>query len=169
MAITAQSLKGEFRQVAIEPIAIQAGDVIQQVGSQLIVTRDGQVIATRELTGESVSFTSVVSDSQVISSAVFFRSLPVSGVLATLLAPHKNNATGIITFPFSDGDSIELASIEEGMNVTNYLDTNNVIAKHVLIRKTLLNSPDGTDLHTMVGATCSMDCNANQPMSVRID
>ena len=169
MTITAQSSKGEFRQVAIQPLAVQSGDSIRQIGNQLIVTRDGQVIATRELSGESVSVTSIIDDSQVISSAIFFRSLPVSGVLATLLAPHKNNATGIITFPFSDGDSIELASIEEGMTVTNYLDTNNVIAKHVLIRKTLLNSPDGTDLHTMVGATCSMDCNANQPMSVRID
>lgn len=169
MTVIAQNQKGEFRQLAIEPLVVQPGDSVQQIGHQLIVTRDGNVVATRDLTGESASAPTTVTESQVVSSAIFFRSLPVAGVLATLLSPSRNNATGIITFPFSDGDSIEIASIEEGMSATNYLDTNNIIAKHVLIRKTLLNSPDGTDLHTMVGATCSMDCNANQPMSVRID
>lgn len=93
----------------------------------------------------------------------------MSGSMATLLTPRKNLGSGIITFPFSDGDSIEIPSGAAGMELTNYIDTTNVLAKHILIRKTLLNSPDETNLTTMVGATCAVDCNANQPMSVRVD
>ena len=163
------SQKYDWQSTAISPpLNLIVGDTITHVGNQIVVTRSGVVVETRTI-GALAAVSETVAESQTITSAIFLRMRPVSGVVATLIDVSKNTSTGAITGLFSDGNSLEFANGAQIMSETDYIDTDNVLCKHVLMRKTMLNSPDETNLTTMVGATCTVDCNATQPMSVRVD
>jgi len=165
----AQSQKGEFRQVEILPVQVLPGDLVQQVGNQILVIRGGNVIATRDLTGPSVSVPMSVTEKQTISKAIFFRSAPVPGTVATLTNVVKNTTSGSIRFIFSNGNDREFSSGAQVMTETDYIDTSSKMAEDVLIRKTLINSPDETNLTTCVGGKCSIDMNATQPFTLTVE
>lgn len=168
--IIAKTSDGEFRRIALDSqIVIQAGDSINVVGSQIIVTRAGVVVGTRNLVGPDVAIPVTADHQQVISSAVFFRRYPVAGKLSTMIAVEKNTSSGSITFSYSDGTQLEFASGASVIEATDYIDTEPTLGQHILARKAMLNSPNETNLETMVGATCAIDCNATQPVSIRID
>jgi hypothetical protein len=167
MIIGSTSIPGEFRQAALnEPLVVQVGDTVQVIGNQVIVTRGSNVVATRFMTGEVETVPLGAEQNEVLDRVMFFWRPKMPGVVATQLPPRKNTTTGAITFPYSDGNELEFSSGQQALDATAYLDTDNTVAKHFLIRKTLLNSPDETNLTTMVGATCTIDCNATQPVSV---
>lgn len=167
MTITAQSAKGEFRQVEIQPLSLLPGDQVQQVGNQLIVIRGGQVVATRDLTAESSSAPLTVQDAQTVSKALFFKEFPVAGTVVTLTDVTKNTSTGSVTFKFSNGDQREFATLEQAVTETNYIHTQPTLAEDILIAKSAALSPDGTDLHQLVGVKCAVDVNALQPVTVQ--
>lgn len=166
MTAIAQSTKGEFRQVAIQPLSLLPGDIVQQVGNQLIVTRNGQVVATRDLTAESTSAPLTIQDAQTVSKALFFKEYPVAGVVVTLTNVSKNTSTGSVAFTFSNGSQRIFDSQEQGVSETNYIHTQPTMAEDMLIAKTFALSPDGTNLHQLVGVKCAVDINANQPVTV---
>lgn len=169
MTILAPTDKGEFRAVSLDsPVVVMPGDSCQVVGNQLLIIRNGNVIATRNLTGPDVAASLEVTEQRLIESAIFFRRKPVAGVVATLTGVHKA-PSGIISFRFSNGNEIQFASGADAITQTDYLDTTTEVAEHVLIRKTMLNSPDETNLTTVVGGKCSIDFNANAPVTLTVD
>lgn len=170
MTILAPTDKGEFRAVALDlPVMVQPGDECRVVGQQLLILRNGNVIATRNLTGPDTAAPLAVTEAKLIDSAIFFRRTPVPGVVSTLTAVVKNLSTGSITFKFSNGNEQEFPSGASAIALTDYLDTTNEVAEHILIRKTMLNSPDETNLTTVVGGKCSIDFNANAPVTLTIE
>lgn len=167
---TVAGLKGEFRQVSLnESIVVLPGDTASISGNQMIVTRNGQVVAVRILTGEAVIVPLGADYQEVIDRVMYFWRAPVAGIVATLTNVVKNLTTGAIRFDFSNGSQREFANGAAAIAETDYLDTSPTIAEDVLIRKTLVNSPDETNLHTVVGGKCSIDMNANNPVTLTID
>jgi hypothetical protein len=138
------------------------------IGSQLVITRNGSVIATRKIVGPHVAAPLGADHNESINHVLYFWRPPVAGKMATMTNVRKS-ATGAITFDYSDGIQLEFTSGANVIEVTDYIDTDPTLAQHILARKALLNSPDETNIETMVGATCAIDCNATQPVSVRID
>lgn len=167
MTTIAQSPKGEFRQVEIQPVSLQPGDLVQQVGNQLIITRNGQVIATRELSGDSVSVPTAIEAHQVIDKAIFFRSYPVAGIQSTITGAVRN-PNGSVMFSFASGSQREFTSVEQALTQVQYLDAEAATAEDMLILKTLRRSPDGANLENCVGAQVSVDFNANEELVLTI-
>ena len=167
MTTIAQSPKGEFRQVEIQPVSLQPGDQVQQVGHQLIVTRNGQVVATRELSGDSASVPNAIEAYQVIDKAIFFRSYPVAGIQSTITGAVRN-PNGSVMFSFASGSQREFTSVEQALSQVQYLDAEPATAEDMLILKTLRRSPDGANLENCVGAQVSVDFNANEELVLTI-
>jgi hypothetical protein len=170
MTILAPTDKGEFRAMSLDsPVVVMPGDTCRVVGNQLLVIRGGNVIATRNLTGPETSAPLTITEQKTIESAIFFRRDPVAGVVATLTNVIKNTTTGSIRFQFSNGNEQEYPDGAAAISGTDYLDTTSKTAEDVLIRKTMLNSPDETNLTTVVGGKCSIDFNANAPVTLTIE
>jgi len=167
MTITAQSPKGEFRQVDIQPLSLMPGDEVRQVGNQLIVLRGGQVIATRDLTAESTSVSVAVDVEQVVTKAIFFRSYPMAGIQATITGAVRN-PNGSVMFSFASGSQREFTSVEQALQQVQYLDAEPATAEDMLILKTLRRSPDGANLENCIGAQVSADFNANEEIVLTI-
>jgi len=166
MTVIAQNQKGEFLQVAIEPLAVQPGDSVQQVGNQLIVTRGGQVVAIRNLTGDTASVSSIVESGQVIDRAIFFRSYPVPGQSQVLQSVNRNTATDEVSFNFADGNSSIFPSWEQAKQDLQALDSTPEFAQKILMYKSIANSPDGTNMTTMVGVQCAVNFQAAVPIAL---
>lgn len=161
--------RGEFRQITIAPMVILPGDVRQIVGNQLLIIRNNTVIATYDLSQSSTPVSLDVLSPELVSQLIYFQEKPIMGQVVTLTDVRKNTATGSITFQFSNGSNREFSDAAQILSETNYLDTAPGVAEDMLIRKTIVNSPDETNLHTMVGAKCSIDLSANQPVTVTVD
>lgn len=166
MTITAQSPKGEFRQVEIQPVSLLPGDMVQQIGNQLVVIRGGQVVATRDLTAESSVVPLEVTEAQTVSSAIFFRSRPVPGQSQVLNDVQRNTETGEVTFLFSDGNSTIYPSWEVARQELSVLDSSPEFAQKILMYKAITNSPDGTNMTTMNGVQCAINFQAAVPIAL---
>jgi len=166
MAVIAQNQSGEFRQVAITPLVVRAGDSVQQIGNQIVVIRDGQVIATRELSGESVSVPSVVDADHVIDRAIFFRRNPVAGQSVVLTRVAENQSSGIITFFFSNGNSREFSDWENVGTSLGVRDQESTLAENILAYKSFVNSKDGTNKTTMQDVNCAVNFEAGTPIAL---
>jgi hypothetical protein len=167
MPVIAQNHLGEFRQIGIDPVSVQPGDLVQQIGNQLVVSRGGHVVATRDLSGESVSVASEIDAHQVIDKAIFFRSYPVAGIQATITGAIRN-PNGSVMFSFASGSQREFTSVEQALTQVQYLDAEAATAEDMLILKTLRRSPDGANLENCVGAQVSADFNANEEIVLTI-
>lgn len=167
MTIIAQNQNGEFRQIGIDPVSVQPGDSVQQIGNQLVVSRGGQVVATRDLSGQSVSVASEINVHQIIDKAIFFRSYPVAGIQATITAATRN-PNGSVLFSFASGSQREFTSFEQALQQVQYLDADAATAEDMLILKTLRRSPDGANLENCIGAQVSADFNANEEIVLTI-
>lgn len=166
MTILAPTDKGEFRAVSLDsPVVVMPGDTCQVVGAQLLVIRNGNVIATRSLTGPDVAASLEVTEQRLIDSAIFFRRDPVPGVVVTLTGVRKLASDAYI-FQFSNGSQREFVDLATATAETNYIHTQPTLAEDILIAKSVAMSPDGTDLHQLVGVKCAIDVNATQPVTV---
>jgi hypothetical protein len=162
------NIAGEFRQAALnEPFAVQIGDTVQVVGNQVIVSRNGSVVSVRLITGEIEAAPLGAERNEVIDRVLFFWRPPVAGTVVTLTDVTKNTSTGSVTFKFSNGDQREFAGLEQAVSETNYIHTQPTLAEDILIAKSAALSPDGTDLHQLVGVKCAVDVNALQPVTVQ--
>lgn len=158
------NIAGEFRQAALnEPLAVAVGDTVQVVGNQVIVSRNGSVIAVRLITGQIEAAPLGAERDEVIDRVMFFWRPPVAGIIVTLTSVIKNQATGVVRFRFSDGSEREYANDAAAKAEVEYLDTEATTAQDALIHKTFRNSPDGTNLENMVGASFSVDFFADRP------
>ena len=163
-------IPGEFRQASLnEPLAIQIGDTVQVVGSQVIITRAGNVVAVRLITGSIEAAPLGAERNEVIDRVQFFWRPRMSGQIATLGNVYKNTSTGALRFDFGSGTQLEFADYEAAMQATDYIDSTPQLAQDMLIRKTLVNSPDQTNLETCIGAQCSVDAKANVPLVLTIE
>lgn len=168
--ILSASKKGEFRKANLDsPFTMKVGDVCVQDGNTIHFIRNNVVIASRQIVGQAVAAPIAAANPESVNSVVFFWRAPMSGVVATALPPRIDSATGIVTFPFTDGQDVQYPSITEAITQTDFIDTDNTLAKQMLIRMMCKRSPDGTNLHQLVGATCTIDALANQIVSVAID
>lgn len=162
------NIPGEFRQAALnEPLAVLVGDTVHVVGNQVIVSRNGYVVSVRLITGEIEAAPLGAERNEVIDRVLFFWRPPVSGTVVTLTDVTKNTSTGSVTFRFSNGDLREFATLEQAVSETNYIHTQPTLAEDILIAKSAALSPDGTDLHQLVGVKCAVDVNAIQPVTVQ--
>jgi hypothetical protein len=161
---------GEFRQAALDtPLPVQIGDTVQVVGNQVIVSRAGSVVAVRSITGTFEPAPLGAERNELIDRVVFFWRPPVTGVVVTLVDVVKNTATGSITMKYSNGNQVEYTGGEQIKTTTDYLDTDPEVAQDILARKTILNSPDETNLTTCIGGKCSMDFTANAPVTLTLE
>jgi hypothetical protein len=161
--------RGEFRQITIAPMVIMPGDVRQIVGNQLLIIRDNTVIATYDLSQSSEPVSLEVFSPELISKLIYFKEKRMSGQIATLTKVTKNITTGALRFDFANGNQIEAADYDQAMAATDYIDSTVQLAQDILIRKTLINSPDQTNLETCIGAQCAIDMAANVPIVLTID
>ena len=166
MAVIAQTSSGEFRQVAIAPLVVHVGDSVQQIGSQIVVTRNGQVIATRELSGQSVSVSSVVEVDQVIDRAIFFRRNPVAGQSVVVTGVFENAGTGVIRIKYSNGNEREFSNWADVGTQLGSMDQESTLAENILAYKSFINSPDGTNKTTMLNVNCAVNFQAGTPIAL---
>lgn len=168
--IGSTNIPGEFRQAALnEPLAVQIGDTVQVVGNQVIVSREGQVVSVRVITGEVEAAPLGAERNEVIDKVLFFWRPRVSGQITTLVQVTKNTSTGALLFGFANGNQLEFNDYEQAMATTDYIDSTPQLAQDILIRKTLVNSPDQTNLETCIGAQCAIDMAANVPVVLTIE
>jgi hypothetical protein len=162
------NIPGEFRQAALsEPVLIQPGDTVRVVGNQVIVTRNNAVVAVRLITGEIEAAPVAAESSELLNRVLFFWRPPVAGTVVTLIDVTKNTSNGSVTFKFSNGNNREFAGLEQAVSETNYIHTEPTLAEDILIAKSAALSPDGTNLHQLVGVKCAVDVNALQPVTVQ--
>ena len=93
----------------------------------------------------------------------------MSGQITTLIQVTKNTSTGALLFGFANGNQLEFADYEGAMQATDYIDASPQLTQDLLIRKTLINSPDQTNLETCLGAQCAIDIAANVPIVLTIE
>ena len=168
--IGSTNIPGEFRQASLnEPLAVQVGDTVQVVGNQVIVSRAGNVVATRLMTGEVETVPLGAERNEILDRVMFFWRPRVSGQITTLTQVTKNTSTGALLFGFANGNQLEFNNYEQAMSSTDYIDSAPQLAQDILIRKTLVNSPDQTNLETCLGAQCAIDMAANVPVVLTIE
>ena len=137
------------------------GDEFRRAGNVIEMVRAGVVIASRPV----VLSTQLVAAERVGPAGIiaFFEEYAMPGQIVTLVAVTKNNTTGSVTFRYSNGDSLEFASWNDAKSAVAYLDTQPLVCEHALVAKTAANSPDGTNIENMVGASMSADFSADVP------
>ena len=145
------------------------GDVRQIVGNQLLIIRHNVVIATYNLNQSSEPASLDVLSPELVSKLIFFKENRVSGQITTLTQVTKNTSTGALLFGFANGAQLEFTGYEQAMSETDYIDSNAKLVQDILIRKTLVNSPDQTNLETCIGAQCAIDMAANVPVVLTIE
>lgn len=156
---------GQWRQSDLDqPLPFQVGDVLE-IGpnSTVYQKRNGVVVGQATfVVGQPVS-SFPASQAATISSLFFFQEIKMPGVIETLNSVQRDG--DVLYFNF-DGAQLEFPSIADALNVVGLLDTEAATARHMLILKTLRNSPDGANLETMVGGSCSLDFQAATPVVI---
>ncbi len=159
--------RGEFRQITIEPMVVMRGDVLQIVGSQLLIIRDNTVIATYDLTTNSEVASTEILVPELISKLIFFKERAVPGqsqVIQSVSRP--NSETDEVSFNFADGNSIIYPSWETAKQELSVLDSSPEFAQKILMYKSIVNSPDGTNMTTLVGVQCAVNFQAAVPIAL---
>lgn len=168
MTTFAKSSKGEFKKASLSAsLVIKAGDLVQQVGNQIVVIRNGQVVSTANISATTTVQPTAASHPDVINHVVFFRSNPVPGQSVVLQGVSENQNTGVVTFAFSNGNSREFSGgwSDVGSQL-GVMDQDSVLAENILMLKSYRNSPDGTDKLTMVDVNCAVNFDAGTPIAL---
>ena len=165
-------VNGTWHKPTFAPLAVRAGDVLRiEPSGKLGHYRNGTKINERTLTlpGPEVSLSPAdgtpVTAGDTLTSIYFFKEQKMPGVIETLTKVTKNSTTGVVKFKFDDVE-LEFADEAAALAEVSYLDTDPEVVRHMLILKTLRNSPDFTNLENMVGASCSLDLQANVPCAL---
>lgn len=163
---TVQGLTGEFRKASLNsPVVVLVGDIATVIGNQLVITRDGAVVATRFIESQESPVPLGAEQVETINHILYFWRPPVQGIIVTLADVTKNTANGEISFTFQN-TTRSFSNVAQIRDATDYIDTQDKLAQDILIRKTIINSPDETNLTTMVGKKCAIDIQANVPFTV---
>lgn len=132
------------------PLTVQPGDILQQIGNQLVVTRYGVVIETRDLSG-AVPLDPSITDQQTLTNAVFVRFKNMPGQNVGLVRVTENNTTGKVTFHFTNGSSSEIESWTAVGDIADKIDANPTFCEELLMARAYRRSPDGAHKTNMVG------------------
>lgn len=158
--------RGEFRQINIAPMVIMPGDVRQIVGNQLLIIRDNTVIATYDLTADSEVASTEILTPELVNKLIFFKERAVPGQSQVLQSVNRNTATDEVSFNFADGNSTIYSSWEQAKQELQGLDSTPEFAQKILMYKSIANSPDGTNMTTMVGVQCAVNFQAAVPIAL---
>lgn len=143
----------------------QPGDRWQRVGMKMRQYRNEVLIATHDL----VSVTQIVEPQYdgtgPITSFLVEQNMP--GIISTLTDVVR--AGEVIRFKFAGGTEREFADLPSALAAVEHLDTDETVTQNVLILKTIRNSPDGANLENILGASCSADFNANNPLVLTVE
>lgn len=93
----------------------------------------------------------------------FYKEEQMAGQNIAMTAVAKDDSTGSITYSFSNGAEKEFASFAAVKDSVAYIDTTPDVAIDTLIAKSVKNSPDGTNLENMVGASMAINLSADIP------
>lgn len=158
--------KGKFYTAPLnQPVAIRVGDQVLVEGSQLIVVRSGQVIATRTIGAAQVANTNAEFN-ETVSSVVFYKGNPVAGQSVVLISVTENPSTGVIRFRYSNGNEREYANWADVGIQRGPMDQDSTLAEDILAYKSFVNSPDGTNKTTMIDVNCAINFEAGTPIAL---
>lgn len=155
-----------IHEVPLTPAAyVPAGTRIIVEGNVLKLVHGQTVIAqqTIVLPGADVSDGSIPTARQLTSVFIVKEGPKMPGIVAVNTGV-AIGVDGSITFSFSDGQSKEFADLAQLAFELSSIDTDVDMAKKMLCLKAYRNSPDGANMTTMVGASCSIDFNADVPV-----
>lgn len=158
-----QSDKWTWQQAEIDPpLNVLAGDVISELGGQLLVTRGGVVVETRTI-GQVTTVAAVVAEPSTIRSAVFLkaRQMPGQSVVCTNVT---EQADGKVNVSFSSGNNIQYQSWADVGTIADELDADPGFAEKILIGKAFRASPGGENKTSQVGAQVSINLLADEPV-----
>lgn len=142
-----------------------AGDRIEIVGSTLKVWRGPTLIAERTLVLPGTTVESgVIPATRDLTSVFYIEDRKMPGITATNTNVAINETTGTIRFDFSNGDQREFQDLNALKSAVQKYDTDVSIAQDIVILKAIRNSPDGSNLTTMVGQGVSCDFNGTHPI-----
>lgn len=164
---TVTGLQGEFRQAALNAaVTVQAGDKAIVTGNQVMIVRNGNVIATRTISGTIESAPMGAVGPETINKIQFFWRPPVAGQSVVLTKVTENTASGIVTFWYSNGNSREFPSWAGVGTTLGNMDQQSTLAEDVLAYKSYVNSPDGTNKTTMLDVNCAINFEAATPIAL---
>lgn len=86
------------------------------------------------------------------------------GITNAITAVHRNTSTGVVTVAFSSGNSRELQDWNDASQIADGIDSSETLSENILIARSYRMSPDGSNLTTQVGAQCSVNLLADQPI-----
>lgn len=147
-----------------EPLDLQPGDSVAVVGGTLTVTRDGRAIRTINLNPISEQFTGFVPFGNQHAITAIFWEKKMPGITNAITAVHRNTSTGVVTVAFSSGNSRELQDWNDAAQIADGIDASETLSENILIGRSYRMSPDGSNLTTQVGAQCSVNLLADQPI-----
>lgn len=158
--------KGRFYKASLnQPVLIQVGDNVLVDGNQLVVTRNGVVVAVRSIGVAEVADTSA-QFAESVSSVVFYRGFPVAGQSVVMTGVSQNPTTGVVIVRYSNGNQREFSSWAEINQTLGEMDQLPDLAEKILALKAFRNSPDGTDKLTMVNVNCAVNFDAGTPIAL---
>lgn len=167
MTLFASSAKGEFRQATLShPLTIKAGDIVDRIGNQVIVTRAGVIVGTATISATSTPISYTAGHADTINKAIFFKETPVPGQSVVLTRVTENSTSGIVTFWYSNGSSTEYGSWADVGSQLGSLDQQPELAEKILAYKSFVNSPDGTNKTTMIDVNCAINFEAGTPIAL---
>jgi hypothetical protein len=135
------------------------------VGSTLKVWRGLTLIAERTLVLPGTATESgVIPATRDLTSVFYFQEAPKMPGASAVNTNVAVSEAGVIRFDFSNGDQREFASLTELENAVKKYDTDTAVAEDMVILKAFRNSPDGSNLHTMVNEGVTCDFNGTKPI-----
>lgn len=147
------------------PFAFQAGDVFLLNGYIYEQWRSGVKIDERNLLQMSKAplvepFHS--GDDQITN---LFLEKPMPGTNVSCTNVQENQATGAVTFSFSDDENLEIANWEAVGAIADTVDADGQMGRNILMGRAFRASPDGSNKTTQVGASVSVNLQADTPIA----
>ena len=134
----------------------QATDVVTIVGSVATVMRSGVLLWRGDLLPISIQLTGMLFASQLHSNRLVWEGPMPIGTQLTPTKVVRDDAAGVIRFTFSNGVEREL-NITQMEGIANSFDGEDAFLENLAIAIAFRNSPDGSNVTTIVGA--SLSCN----------
>lgn len=144
------------------PMNEQPGDTFRIVGNKLQQWRGGVKIDERLLQNSTELEGFELIGGNQINGLYLEVTMPGQNVSCTKVIENQN--TGAVTFSFSSGNNSEFGSWEEVGVLADSVDTTPDLPEKILINKAYRASPDGSNKTTQVGASVSINGQADVPV-----
>lgn len=95
---------------------------------------------------------------------LYAKEKPVAGQNVSMTGVMENATTGAVTLKYSNGNQSEYASWDDVGALADQLDATPEFAERLLAAKAYRNSPDGSNKVNQVGASVSVNANADFPV-----